>query len=303
MKKANYKFLFLFFIITFKFNPVLALATKPAEPKPQVIIQEVKPVADAKKLLYPAQVQAKINSTVTADLEGHIKKVLKNIGAPVKAGEVVLYLENQDPAFTYASIPVRAPVSGVLSQLSVQPMSKVSKGEKLFSVINTEKLKVNVEVPSSEISKLAVGQLGTFFANPQDEAGTKVQVVGVSPIIDPRSGTATAEIEFLTNEPTYKTIAPRIGIVGQVSFEIISGEVMLLPENALSYVGGKPTVRVIDAQFKNQRREVVLGEQRESLFVIKSGLKNGEKVIVRANRTPKDNEVVEVKSADEKDKK
>ncbi len=275
---------------------------KPAEPKPKVIVQEIKPVSDIKKLLFPAQVQASMSSTCTADLDGHVKKILKTLGAPVKAGEIVLYLENQDPAFTYASVAVRSPVNGVLSQFNVQTMSKVAKGEKLFTVINADSLKINVEVPASEIGQLKMGQRGSFLFGGPDEIQLPVKILGVSPVIDPRSGTATAEIEFIKNDLAYKNFTPKVGIVGQVSFELSSGQIFLLPETSLSYLNGKPNVRVVDAKMKSKRREVILGEQRESNFVIKSGVVPGDKVVIRSNQSIKDNEEVEIQTPDAKEK-
>ena len=121
-------------------------------------------------------------------------------------------------------------------------------------------------------------------------------------MVDPRSGTAAAELEFVTTDKSYQSLVPPVGTVGQISFEIISGQVILIPENALSYVNGKPNVRVLSG-LKTQRREIILGEQRESFFAIKSGLTSGEKIIIRSNRAVKDNEEVEVQTPEAKEAK
>ena len=294
-------------IICLSQSTLLLAATQPkVEAKPKAIFQEIAEVTDAKKLLFPALIEAKMNSQITADFDASVKKVVKTIGASVKASEVVLYLENKDPAFTYATVAVRAPISGVLSQIDVQQMSKVSKGEKLFSVVSPNALKISVEVPSSQVSFLKAGALGVFKMSSQDteESQLPVKVLGVSPVIDSRSGTATAEIEFDSSKIKNKTILlPSVGSVGQVLFELNLGKVILIPENSLSYFEGKPTVRVIDAQNKAHRRQIELGEQREDLLVIKSGLKIGDKVIVRSNKNLKDGEEVDAENTSAQGKK
>jgi multidrug efflux pump subunit AcrA (membrane-fusion protein) len=282
-------------------------APKSEEVKPKAIVQVMSLMDDSQRLLFPAKVEAKVNSTVTADLDGHVKKVLKTLGSKVSAGEVVLYLENRDPAFTFSAVPVRSPVAGVISQMDFQLMSRISKGEKLFTVINADLLKVSVEVPASEIHRLRPGTLGTFRLNINAENPLPVRVVGLSPVIDPRTGTASAEIEFVSNiaasgstgsSASSKVVLPPVGTVGQVSFLISSGKVILLPENSLSYVEGKPTVKVVDAQNKAHRRAIELGVQREDQYVVKAGLQPGDRVVIRASKSIKEDEEIEIQSAD-----
>ncbi len=281
----------------------LAIPASPPEPKAKAVLQEIKTVDDIKRFIYPARVEAKINSSVTADLDGHVLRILKTLGASVRAGDVVLYLENRDPAFTYSAVPVRSPITGTISSLKLQLMSKVAKGEKLFTVMNADILHINAEIPASDLPYLRPGTVGQFQIS-QSANPFPVRIVGLSPIIDPRTGTATAEIEFSGSEKLRGSVEknisavksrfiPPVGSVGQASFQISSGEVILLPEHSLNYVEGKPTVRVIDGEHKARRRSIELGEQREDLFVVKSGLKPGEKVVVRANRSLKEGEEVE----------
>ena len=289
------------------------------EKKPKAIVQEIQTVDDLKRLLYPAKVEPESNSVVTSDIDGHVRKIFKTLGARVKAGEIIMTIENRDPAFTYSAVPVRAPVDGVLSTLGCQVMSKVAKGEKLFSVMNADTLRVNAEIPAAELSALAAGTLGSFHLV-GSETKIPVRVIGLSPVVDPRTGTATAEIEFLQSEPTTskgsapkaamsksiqnakvkqskdapKFALPAVGSVGQVAFEFSSGKIIMAPESAISFRDGKPTVRVLDSENKSRRREIELGEQREALIVVKSGLNAGEKLVVRANKSIKDGEEVEI---------
>lgn len=279
------------FFLSILLTPFLSFSavegSKPAADKPKVLIEEAKFSADQKRILVPAKVEAKVQSTVTADIEGHVVQVLKPIGAVVRAGEVVLYLENRDPGFTYARVPVRAPIQGVISQLGISQMSKVSRGDKLFTVIDPKSLKLSVEFPSLDSNLVQPGTVGTFkFAMTEN----KIRILGISPLIDARTGTASAELEFL---PAEKNL-PAIGTIGQASFDMNQGQVLLIPENSLFYQDGKPLVRVIKGNDQIEKKPIELGEQREGLFVVKSGITAGDKVVVRSSRPIKDGEAIEI---------
>jgi multidrug efflux pump subunit AcrA (membrane-fusion protein) len=267
-----------------------------AEDRPKVLLQEIKPQDDKRRVIVPVKVEAKIQSMVTADIEGHVTKILKPLGSVVKSGEIILYLENKDPGFTYAAVPVRAPIAGVVSNFWTTQMAKVSRGDKLFTVINPKSLKLSAEFPSGELNIVQAGQLGEFRCESQKDAKLAVRIVGISPLVDARTGTAAAEFEFVHSKDT----PPPIGSVGQAIFEINQGSIFMIPESSLIFQDGKPMVRVIKADNKVDKKSIELGEQRDSFFVVKSGITAGDKVVVRASRTLKENETIEVEKPEEK---
>lgn len=269
----------------------------PAREKAKVLIQEMKSSDDTLRLLVPAKVEARVASLVTAEAEGFITKIVKPLGSKVRSGEVVLYVENKDPAYTYAKVPVRAPVAGVVSQMMPALMSRVSRGDKLFVVMNPKELKLTAEIPGSDLSAIQPGTTGLFKLNLDDKNGSPLRVSGISPIVDPRTGTAAAELEFVKSQAT---ALPAIGMVGHVLFEMSRGKVLLIPENSLGYTDGKPMVKVLSTDGSVKQKLVELGEQKESQLVVKSGLNEGEKLIVRSSRNVKDGEAVEVDSETKK---
>jgi multidrug efflux pump subunit AcrA (membrane-fusion protein) len=286
----------------------LSSTSAPAPDKAKVILQEMKQTDDTRRLLVPTKVEARVASLVTAEAEGFVTRIVKSLGSRVKAGDVILYVENKDPAFTYAKVPVRSPVTGVVSQMMPSLMSRVSRGDKLFVVMDPKELKLTAEIPGSELSLISPGTPGVFKQNLDDKEGSPIRVSGISPLVDPRTGTAAAELEFVipkaspkkagSKEPASAVPAlPSIGMVGHALFEMSRGKVLLIPESALGYADGKPTVKVLDGKGLVVRKNIELGEQKESLLVVKSGLEAGEKLIVRSNRTVKDGEAVDVDSS------
>jgi multidrug efflux pump subunit AcrA (membrane-fusion protein) len=292
--------IFLFLMISY-YGWFCYSSPTPENIKPKVIAEDIKYSEDFQKLLYPARIDAKLNSIVTADLDGHVVKIVKALGSYVQANDIILYLENTDPAFTYSAVPVKAPVTGVISQVNFQIMSKVNKGDKLFTVINPRSVKLEIEIPAAEIAYLKVGSVGNFQLTANSENPLPVRIVGLSPVVDAKSGTAAAELEFLKSNLKSKTtngvMQFPVGTVGQVFFNISLGKALLVSENSIGYFEGKPTLFLIDSNNKSHRKFVELGEQRDGQFIIKKGLQEGDKVVVRSNKSIKENEEVEVQNS------
>ena len=264
-------------------------SAKPADTA-RVLLEEIKPLDDKKRVIVPVKVEAKIQSLVSADVEGHVTKILKPLGSVVKAGEVILFLENKDPGFTYAAVPVRAPVAGVISQIWATQMTKVARGDKLFTVINPKSLKLSAEFPSDDLAVIQTGLMGQFKMDSQKDLNLSIRITGISPLVDARTGTASAELEF-TN---LKDTLPPIGSVGEVTFEIQQGSIIMIPEASLVFQDGKPMVRVLTGENQFTKKSIELGEQRDSSFVVKSGIAKGDKIIVRSSRPLKEGDIFEI---------
>lgn len=280
-------------VLIYLVSPLSAIAAP--EDKPRVLLTEIKSIEDKHRVVVPVKVEAKIQSLVTADIEGHITRISKPLGSFVKAGEVVLYLENKDPGFTYAAVPVRSPVTGVISQYYVSQMTKAVRGDKLFSVINPKSLKLSAEFPSYELNVVQSGLKGYFKFDSYKDKSLPIRIVGISPLVDARTGTASAEIEF---ENT-KELLPPIGTIGQAVFEINQGSIFMIPEASLLYQNGKPMVRVLKGTNQVDKKAIELGEQRDSAYVVKSGISAGDKIVVRSSKPIKENDLVEVEKQEE----
>lgn len=258
--------------------------------KPKVLLEEIKLLDDNKRIIVPVKIEAKIQSLVSADTEGHVTRILKPLGSMVKSGEVIMYLENKDPSFTYAAVPVRSPIAGVVSQMHTSQMSKVNRGDKLFTVVNPKSLKLSAEFPSNDVMSVRSGLLGQFKMDSQSDVKLPIRIIGISPLVDSRTGTASAEFEFTD----LKNTLPPIGSIGQATFEIKQGTIMMVPEASLVFTDGKAMVRVLKGTNQFSKKAIILGEQRDNNYVVKSGIQTGEKIIVRSSRPLKEGELFEV---------
>lgn len=265
--------------------------------KPKVIYQEITKKPDVEQLIFPAQIEAKVSSQITSEIDAYVKKIVKPLGSKVSKNEVVLYIENKDPAFTYSQVAVRAPIGGIVSQIEVKDLMRVQKGQKLFSIILPDSIKASFEIPASQVAKMAQITKGVFRTNQMSQNDVPIKLTGLSPVVDARTGTASAEIDFdLKKMRSEKLTPPLVGMIGQVIFENVSEKIMTVPESAVSYFEGKPVVRIILDGNRVQRRPITIKETREEVYVVKNGLEEGSKVVVRSSRSLKEGEEVEAEN-------
>lgn len=278
------------FICSVSFIPAAVMASNAPVDRPRVLLEEIKMLDDNKRIIVPVKIEAKIQSLVSADTEGHVTRILKPLGSLVKSGEVIMYLENKDPSFTYAAVPVRSPISGVLSQMHTSQMTKVNRGDKLFAVINPKSLKLSAEFPSNDVMLVHSGLIGQFKMDSKSDINLPVKIIGISPLVDSRTGTASAEFEFTD----LKKSLPPIGSIGQATFEINQGSIIMIPEASLLFQDGKAMVRVLKGKNQFSKKPIILGEQRDNNYVVKSGITKGDKIIVRSSRPLKEGEMFDV---------
>ncbi len=277
-------------------SPASAARNRPNLPPPEPVVS-IKSILDTEvydPLLYPAKVVSRVNASIRAETDGVVQAIRKPLGSRVAASEPVLILTNPDPVYTYAPFQVLAPVSGVISQISVTQGSRVTRGDLLGSITDPSQIQVRIEVTVADLAAVHSGMLGSLELSESTET-REIKVSGVSPLVDPLTGTASAEL-VLTDQK--KPLPP--GAVGRVRFKARLHKGIEVPESAVFYRGEQAMVRVLQEN-KALFRPVKLGPSRQGKFEILEGLKSGETVVLRVNTFINDGESVKVEPTTEKD--
>jgi len=263
------------------------LGSKITEKKATVVVLETKKESFSDQVQYPARVRSKINAWVVSESVGEVRKVLKPIGSQVKKGETVLIIQNTDPVYSYAPVKILSPADGFVTSLEVDLLNRVDRGQKLFSVTDPKDLIVETEIPSADLKYFAIGQTAKL----KDQGGQEYKVVvqALSPIVDIRFGTASAELKPLgAGIENLKQ-----GQMGQVTFEVHQRTSILLPASALIFREGLSYVRVLD-QMKVKKIPVTVALNLGDKVEISGGLNEGQTVITRWSRFIADSEEVEI---------
>lgn len=260
-----------------------------------VFVELVKPTRLFESLSYPARVVAKLNTTILAETDGIVSRIYAPLGQRVGAKQKVLAIAHTDPIYQYAPILMLAPVAGVVSQIEVAEGSQVVRGQKLASVIDPSQVRVSVEVPAQDLVFMAKGMPATLKLSGR-ETLIELKVRGVSPFVDPATGTASCELELAKKSVT--GLAP--GVVGQVRFEANARDGISIPDHAVIYRGTDTFVRVVEEGSKAKQIPVKLGRKERGNVEIIGGLKAGAQLVMRTSKYVAEGDVVTVQKAEAK---
>ena len=266
-------------------HPLWAAPTPPSQAPATVSVIPVKKIELSEYLSYPARVIAKVNTVILAETDGVVSRIQSPLGQAVRVGARILTISHTDPVYQFAPFKVASPVAGVVSSLEVTEGSQVSKGQRLGAVTDPRKIRFSVEVPASDLAFLARGMKGEFQIAGQEQ---KVPVVirGVSPFVDPSTGTASCELE-----PTSPGTLIAPGLIGQVGFKANLHAGFSIPEHAIFYKGDASFVRILQ-EGKAKLVAVKTGRRQKGMLEILSGLEEGMTLIERASRFVGDGEAV-----------
>ena len=260
----------------------------PAKAPASVTVQTLHRGEEFDTLLFPARTYSRVQTNLYAEGEGIVRSLPANVGQKVSKQEALMVIQNTDPVYQYAPIRVKSPVSGVVSALEVKQGAHVMKGMLLASVTDPSKLRITIEVPAQDLALVVAGRTGEFKSSSLPHP-VKVKVLGVSPLVDSKTGTATADLEL-----TESALIPT-GAVGQVSLKTNIHSAMVIGEDALIYRDGKPTLRtIVDGKIK--LLGVELGASRRGKVEIKTSIPDGQTAVLRASRFVTDGEKVIIES-------
>ena len=272
----------------------LSFAASDPTPKAIVFVTPIKRGDLFDVLTYPSRAVPKVNTTVLSESESVVIKLWATLGSKIKRGQKLMTLKHTDPAFDYSPVVVTSPVNGVVSQIDVTEGTQVSKGQKLASVVDPSKIKFTVEIPAQDLGSLGTGSQAEFILAGQDiagqdkegqEKGVPVKITGISPSIDPATGTASCELEAMS----LSGISP--GTLGRVIFKTNNRKGISIPDHAIFFKGTDTFVRLLD-KGKAKHVAVRLGKKQRGLVEVLTGIPDKSSLIERSSRFVADGEEV-----------
>lgn len=255
-------------------------------PAPVVFTENIKQTEIADTLSFPARVSAKVQAQVLAEMDGVVEKLYVQLGEKVSKGQPLFALKQVEPGYEYQSARIRSQVKGVMNSIEVTVGTRVTKGKLLGSIVDPHQVQVFIEVPARDLAYLEKQKLGKIKFQ-ESEKEINVRILGLSPVVDPASGTASCELEVLDKAH----LIP--GRFGKVSFNVNSHKGLQLPEQAIVYKGKDAFVRLLTDK-KAKYIPVKLGQMRNGKVEILEGLTEDQEVILRSNQYISDDEKVDV---------
>jgi RND family efflux transporter MFP subunit len=175
---------------------------------------------------------------------------------------------------------VRAPFDGVVAKRGVAAGDVVAQGTLLYQIIDPSSLRFSANVPSDQLEGVVVGATVQFSVRGITEKFAGV-VARVAPAADPQ----TRQIPILVESKPSKGLIAGLYAEGRVSTRAESG--LIIPASALTD-DRQPTVARVGANGVVERVPVELGirDPLRDRVVVKKGLAEGDRIVLRANVAP-----------------
>lgn len=195
---------------------------------------------------------------------------------------------------TLKNATITAPFDGVITQANPAfPGGNVTSSSAVYSIINPETFFFNTEVGEIDIAKIKVDQkvnLTLDAFSDRNLEGTVVDI-GLTSVVTSTGGTA---YKVRISLPKTEGLNFRLGMNGDAEIVINTlNDVLYIPSDAAVEDGSGIFVWVVDGG-KARKMKIELGASSLERTEIKSGLKEGEIVIVRPPPTVKNGSKVKI---------
>ncbi len=176
------------------------------------------------------------------------------------------------------ALTLRSPISGVVTVKNVMEGARITPADILFEITDLSRVWVQVDVYEAELSRAKVGMPAELTTQASPGKTFRGRIVFVDPVMDPKTRTAKARVEFPNPAGELKP-----EMFGDVILKGQGRRGLIVPLDAVLDAGTTKVVFVSLGDGKFEPREVTTGTTVGEKIEIRSGLKVGEKVVVRAN--------------------
>lgn len=184
---------------------------------------------------------------------------------------------------------ITAPISGFIGQSKVSEGTLLNAGDTtvLATIRQTNPMYVNVTQSASEVMKLrrqiAEGKLlaadGAIAVGIKFDDGTVYPEKGRLLFADPTVDESTGQITLRAAVPNDQNILMPGLYVRVLMDQVAVDNAFIVPQQAVTR-GAKDTVMIVNAQGGMEPREVTVAQQQGANWIVTSGLKDGDKVVV-----------------------
>lgn len=184
---------------------------------------------------------------------------------------------------------ITAPISGFIGQSKVSEGTLLNAGDTtvLATIRQTNPMYVNVTQSATDVMKLrqqvAEGKLlaadGAIAVGIKFDDGTVYPEKGRLLFADPTVDESTGQITLRAAVPNDQNILMPGLYVRVLMDQVAVDNAFVVPQQAVTR-GTKDTVMIVNAQGGMEPREVTVAQQQGANWIVTSGLKDGDKVVV-----------------------
>ncbi len=176
------------------------------------------------------------------------------------------------------TLTLRSPISGVVTVKNVVEGARLTPADIPFEITDLSRVWVLVDIYETELARAKVGLPADLMVEASPGKTFKGRIVFVDPVMDPKSRTARARVEFANPAGELKP-----EMFGDVLLKGPGRKGLIVPLDAVLDAGTTKVVFVALGEGKFEPREVTTGTTVGEKVEIRSGLQAGDAVVVRAN--------------------
>jgi Cu(I)/Ag(I) efflux system membrane fusion protein len=176
------------------------------------------------------------------------------------------------------ALTLRSPISGVVTAKNVVEGARITPADTPLEITDLSRVWVQIDVYEVELGRAKVGTPAELTVQSAPGRTYKGRVAFVDPVMDPKTRTAKARLEFAN--PAGEL---RPEMFGEVLLRGQGRKGLLVPLDAVLDAGTTKVAFVALGEGKFEPRVVTTGTTVGEKVEIRSGLKAGEEVVVRAN--------------------
>jgi multidrug efflux pump subunit AcrA (membrane-fusion protein) len=197
----------------------------------------------------------------------------KSLQATVEQAQTALSIAQTQLGYS----KVRAEIDGVISACNVTTGSTVSVQSQAMTIVNTDKLKFSFNISDDYINKISVGSKAYIAISAASETPYEGTITYISPAANSATMLYPVEIHIDNKDDIIKPgMFASIKLVADKRENIVS-----VPLNAVLEKSNEKFVYIVDKNNIAHKRIVETGIKNDESIEITSGVKNGEKVVVK----------------------
>ena len=243
--------------------------------------------------LYTQKATSLDNLNTAKNTLDNAKAEMEAIEANIKQAEIEVNTAETNVGYT----KITAPMDGTVISVPVSEGQTVNANQTtptIVTIADLSKMKIKPEISEGDITKVKAGQEVSFtilsdsqtvyhsVIDSVDPANTTTSDSSSTSSLSSSSSSTTSAIYYYANvliDNPDRTL--RIGMTTENNIKIANAKDVLLVSNmAIQKRDGKSFVNVLNDKNQPEQREVETGVQNDFQTEIKSGLNEGEKVIV-----------------------
>ena len=251
---------------------------------PELIAVQVEVVKAAQGEIYEelefwGDIRGEREVTIFPKVPGKLSRKIKTAGDTVKVNEPIAYIDRDEPAMDFAEAEVRSPIDGTISHYYVDIGESVFPGQTPIAIVTSlNRVVVEIYATKKELTRMFKGQKARIKIDALAGRVFHGKITEIEPLIDPVTRKSKVEIVVENRKGLLKA-----GIFATVEIITKTHRNIVVPKTAVLERLDKEVVFVVDKENRAKIVPVVTGIRAAEKIEIKSGLKEGEKVIFKGN--------------------